>query len=195
MQNPQYQGTLPPKKTGLSTPLIILLVMLGSCVLCGLIAVIGSLFQKDKPASIAQTNANAVTATPLLDTKPTVKNPSASVAVSNITWSDYNNVYNLKSDWTDIQKDTLWEQFEGKTIAWQGTVYKVREGMLGGLSVSIKMDPETMTSDILLTLKDDQKAKAINLTKGQKISFVGKLKSYGGAVLPLMLDEGRLNNE
>jgi cytoskeletal protein RodZ len=64
MQNPQYQEPLPTKKAGLSTPLIILLVVLGSCGLCGLIGGIGSLFQKDKPASIAQTNANAATTPP-----------------------------------------------------------------------------------------------------------------------------------
>jgi hypothetical protein len=190
MQNPQYQQPLLPKKAGLSTPQNILIVILSSCLLCGLLGASGSIFQKEKAAEI-QSNATTP-ATPLPEAKSPINSQPAPVAVSNISWNDYNSVFNLKSNSSDIQKDALWQQFENKTVAWQGTVYEFREGTFGGLYVNVKMDPETMTSDILLALKDDQKAKAINLIEGQKISFVGKLRNYGGAVLPLIMDEGEI---
>lgn len=124
------------------------------------------------------------------DSKPADSVNQTKPAISPIQWSEYDNIYNTESNSTDMQKESAWEKFKGKTVAWQGTVSEVSEGTFGGLNLSIKMSPKTMTSDILLTLKDDQKSKAINLTKGSKISFTGNLKSYGGAFLPLSMDEG-----
>ena len=93
MQNPQYQEPLPTKKAGLSTPLIILLVVLGSCGLCGLIGGISSLFQKDQRAPIDQTNANAVTVPP--ESGPiaerTIKSPPTSKS-SGVTLENFNKI-------------------------------------------------------------------------------------------------------
>lgn len=112
--------------------------------------------------------------------------------ISNISWNDYNKIYNVRSNSTDMQKDALWKDFEGKSILWTGTVSEVSEGTLSGLTLQIKMNSETLTSDILLNLKDEQKSKAMSLTKGQKVTFTGKLKSYGGAILPLSIDEAEI---
>jgi hypothetical protein len=113
-------------------------------------------------------------------------------SVSTIKWSDYDNVYNIKSESTDMQKEALWKRFEGQTVTWQGTVSEFSEGMLGGYLISIEMNPDTPTGDIILTLKENQKEKVASLTKGEKISFVGKLKTHGGATLPLLMDEGEI---
>jgi hypothetical protein len=126
-------------------------------------------------------------------TKPaTVTTIPAGPVMSDLKWADYDKVYNVKSSSTDMQKEALWKDFEGKYVSWQGTVSEVSEGSLSGLVINIKMNPDTLTSDIRLSLKDDQKEKVMALTKGKKISFTGKLKTAGGAILPLSMDEGEI---
>lgn len=125
-------------------------------------------------------------------TAPKAETPAPAEVVSNIKWEDYNKIYNTKSTATDMQKDAQWKDFEGQTVFWKGTVSDVSEGVLGGLNLTVKMDANTLTSDVLLSLKDDQKSKAMNLTKGSKVSFTGKMKSYGGAFLPLTIDNGEI---
>lgn len=123
--------------------------------------------------------------------KPGAATPAAP-AVSDVKWADYDKVYNIKSNSTDMQKEALWKDFEGKYVSWQGTVSEVSDGTITGLTVNIKMNPDTLTSDIILSLKDNQKEKMIALTKGKKISFTGRLKRAGGAVLPLSMDDGEI---
>lgn len=198
MQNPQYQPQVEqPRKNGISTPVGILIAVAVLCGSCAIIGGIGAILKKDKPAEVAQTNpVNSPTNTSANDAKQTTnktsnQSPPAEV-ISNLKWSDYDNVYNTKSNSTDMQKESLWKNFEGRKVAWQGTVADVSKGMLGGLTLNIKMNSETLTSDVSLSLKKDQESKAINLTKGDKVSFTGKLKSYGGAMLPLSMDEGEV---
>lgn len=150
---------------------------------------------KNTSAPVAGKNTSpAVTSEPAVNTRSenNAPNPTTKESISTIKWSDYDNIYNTKSNSTDIQKDSQWKNFEGKNVAWTGTVADVSEGMLGGLTLNIKMNDETLTHDIALSLKDDQKEKAMNLTKGKKINFTGKLVSYGGTVLPLTMDEGEI---
>lgn len=197
-QQQQYQPSTgqPPRKNKLSTPLIVIGVVVGVCALCGIIGGIGAVLDKNKQGSVAQSNSSSniatITSSPGNPTKPTAPPPPPPEVVSNLKWSDYDNVYNTRSNSTDMQKDALWKTFEGKRVNWQGTVYEVSEGTFGGLNLSIKMNDETLTSDILLSLKPEEKQKAMNLTKGKKISFTGKLKMAGGAVLPLSMDEGEI---
>lgn len=185
----------PVKKNKLLLPLAIVGGVIGLCAICGIIGGIGNLVDKNNGnqasvVSTSQTNT-ATTSNPT-----TTTNTAAPLAPKNtidpMKWSEYDNVYNVRSNSTDMQKDALWKQFEGKTVAWQGTVAEVREGTFGGLVLNIKMNSETLTNDIALTLKESEKSKAMNLTKGKKISFVGKMKTYGGAVLPLQMDEGEI---
>ncbi len=109
-----------------------------------------------------------------------------------ITWKDYSRVYSKRSNSTDMQKEAMWWAFEGKTVTWEGKVVDVSDGDFGGLAVNIKMEPDTLTSDIRLQLKEDQKGKAIVLTKDKKIKFSGRMRTYGGAILPLSMDDGEL---
>jgi hypothetical protein len=193
------QNNMPPpapvKKNKLLLPLAIFGGVVGLCALCGIVGGIGNLVDKNKGnqasvVSTSQTNS-ATTSNPTSTT-----NTAAPVAPKNtidpMKWSEYDNVYNTRSNSTDMQKDALWKSFEGKTVAWQGTVAEVKEGTFGGLVLNIKMNSETLTNDIALTLKESEKSKAMSLTKGKKISFVGELKTYGGAFLPLQMDEGEI---
>jgi hypothetical protein len=189
----QPPPVMPAKKSSLTLPLAIVGGVVGLCALCGIIGGIGNLVDKTKGnqatvVSTTQTN-NATAPTSSTNTAAPVAPKNA---IDPMKWSEYDNVYNLRSNSTDMQKDALWKSFEGKTVAWQGTVAEVREGTFGGLVLNIKMNSETLTNDISLTLKDSEKSKAMNLTKGKKISFVGKLKTYGGAILSLQMDEGEI---
>ena len=119
-------------------------------------------------------------------------NSTTAPAVSSITWADYDKTYGAKSKTTDMQKEQSWKDFEGKRVAWSGEVAEVSNGTFGGLQVSIKMDKDTIISDINLELRKDYEGAASKLTKGSKINFVGTLKSYGGAILPATLSDGEL---
>ncbi len=190
---PQNQPppVVPVKKTKSLLPVAIVAGVIGLCALGN----IGKFTDANKAnqSTVATTNPTNTTTT----SNPTAStNTAAPVApkeiISPMKWSEYDNVYNTRSNSTDMQKDALWKNFEGKTVAWEGTVAEVKEGTFGGLVLNIKMNSETLTNDIALTLKESEKSEAMSLTKGKKISFVGKLKSYGGAFLPLTMDEGEI---
>lgn len=189
----QSPPVIPVKKNKLILPLAIIGGVVGLCALCGIIGGIGNLVDKSKgnQASVVNTTKTSNATAPTTSIQP-----AASVAPKNtidpMKWSEYNIIYNIRSTTTDMQKDNFWQLYEGKTVAWQGTVAEVTEGTFGGLVLNIKMNPETLTNDIALTLKDSEKSKAMSLSKGSKISFVGKLKSYGGAILSLQMDEGEI---
>jgi hypothetical protein len=119
-------------------------------------------------------------------------NSATAPAVSSITWADYDKIYGVKSKTTDMQKEQSWKDFQGKRVAWSGEVAEVSNGTFGGLQVSIKMDKDTIISDINLELKKDYEDAASKLTKGSRLNFVGTLKSYGGAILPATLSDGEI---
>jgi hypothetical protein len=119
-------------------------------------------------------------------------NSTTGPAVSSITWADYDKIYGVKSKTTDMQKEQSWKDFQGKRVAWSGEVAEVSNGTFGGLQVSIKMDKDTLISDINLELKKDYEGAASKLTKGSRLNFVGTMKSYGGAILPATLSDGEL---
>lgn len=190
---------IPPKTTSTSKGLlivvgVILICVIGSCVLVG---ILGSLGNKNQTNATVenQTNTNS---TPIINQPvKTVANksnivPSPSEKVSEIKWDEYDRVYSIHSNSTDLQKESLWSNFKGKYVVWSGEVVEVSDGAISGLSLSIKMNKETLTHDLIVYLKDDQKNTAMSLTKGKKIKFAGKLKSYTGAFLPGTIEEGEI---
>jgi hypothetical protein len=110
--------------------------------------------------------------------------------ISNILWDDLDKIYNLKSKNTDLQKDELWKHFEGKRVKWKGEVTEVSNS-LGRLVLQVKMNESTFTSDIIVTLKDSQSAKAIKLKQGDSVTFVATLDNWG-TILPISMNEGEI---
>ncbi len=111
--------------------------------------------------------------------------------ISSITWQQVDLIYNLKSSSTDMQKENAWKGFKGKRVRWSGTVSEVSEGMLGGLSLQVKMNPDTLTSDLLITLKKTEKQNAARLSKGMSVNFSGVLNNWG-TIMPITLDDGQI---
>ena len=115
---------------------------------------------------------------------------SSDAALSSIAWSEVDAVFNLKSKNTDLQKDDAWKSYKGKRVRWSGTVSSVSESF-GSLSLQVKMNPDTFTSDLLITLRDLQKSRALSLKKGDSVSFTGVLDRWG-SLLPITLKDGEI---
>lgn len=113
-------------------------------------------------------------------------------SVSTVSWAEVDNIYNVKSKSTDLQKDAAWKKYQGKKIKWNGTVTSVSDGF-GSLSLQVKMNADTFTSDLLIKLKESQKSKALTLKKDDSVTFTGTLDKWG-SLLPITLNEGEIVN-
>lgn len=109
---------------------------------------------------------------------------------ANISWEEIDDIYDLKSNHTDVQKREAWKRYEGKRVQWAGVVTEISDGWTG-LTLQIKMDRDTFTSDLLIKLRKDQKEKALALSKGEMIQFSGTLDDWG-SLLPITLKDGTI---
>jgi hypothetical protein len=175
-------GTLgkPPQQADVGGCLVILAVI-------ALVAVFGGLYVWYSSPSSAP---SAPVAQPAA-ASPSVSAPSPDVPLSSISWSEIDAIYNLKNKYTDLQKDESWKQYKGKKIRWSGTVSSVADSF-GSLSLQVKMNPDTFTSDVLVTLKESQKSKALTLKEGDFVTFTGILDRWG-SILPITLNEGEID--
>ena len=112
--------------------------------------------------------------------------------ISGIAWSAVDAIYNLNSKETDLSKDAKWPKFSGKKVRWTGAVVEVSES-LGSLTLQVKMNPDTLTSDLIVTLDDSQRSKALLLKQGDSVTFVGILDSWG-SILPITLTDGLIES-
>ena len=111
--------------------------------------------------------------------------------ISDIAWAEIDEIYNLNSDTTDLRKNKEWQRFEGKRIRWSGRVSEIGEDFFGNLTLQIKMNPDTLVSDLLIRLKSDQRSKAENFSTGDPISFSGVLDEWG-TIMPLTINQGEI---
>jgi hypothetical protein len=117
--------------------------------------------------------------------------PPQDVPLSSVTWSEIDAIYNLKSQYTDLQKDEYWKQYKGKKVRWSGTVSSVSDSF-GSLSLQAKMNPDTFTSDVLVNLKDSQRSKALTLKQGDSVTFTAILDRWG-SMLDVTLSDGEID--
>ena len=140
-------------------------------------------------ASTPAASSNAAeTATAALESTPAATPPSA------ISWREVDAIYNLRSHYTDLQKDEEWKRYKGQRVKWVGRVEEIKEGWLGGLSLMVKMNNSTVTFDLMIDLKDEQKATAMRVHKGQIIRFTGTLDTWG-SLLPITISDGEIINQ
>lgn len=118
------------------------------------------------------------------------KQERAAAPISDIAWSEINEIYNLRSDFTELQKKENWKKYEGKKVQWTGEVSEMGE-TFGMLTLQIKMNADTFTSDLLLRLKEDQRSKAVNVSQGDTVTFTGILEEWG-SLMPITLDDGEI---
>ncbi len=80
---------------------------------------------------------------------------------------------------TSLQKESFFDDnFKGKYVTWSGTVTSVGESM-GSYTVSVKHSSKSLISDAIITMRDDQKDKLLQLKEGSKITYTAKLTRYG----------------
>lgn len=108
-----------------------------------------------------------------------------------MTWPEIYNIYGLKSDVTDLRKEEEWKKYKGQIVQWTGQVENINNGMFGGLDLDIKMNSDTFTFDLEISLKENQKPKAMKLRKGEMITFKAVLNSWG-TLLPIGLTDGEI---
>lgn len=110
--------------------------------------------------------------------------------ISDVTWEEIDRIYNLKSDFTELQKKEHWKNYKGKKVKWAGKVGSVGE-TLGTLSLQVKLNPGTFTSDVLVRLKESERQDAMKLSEGDPVTFVGILDDWG-SIMPVTLDNGEI---
>jgi hypothetical protein len=110
--------------------------------------------------------------------------------ISDIDWSTIDSIYNLTYHKTDLQKDERWKEFKGHRVRWTGKVSSVGESF-GSLTLQVKMNPDTWTSDLLIKLKDSERSRATRLNKGDSVTFTGTLDNWG-SLLPITLKDGEI---
>jgi len=112
--------------------------------------------------------------------------------VSDIKWKEINDIYNINKKHTDLQKNEHWKKYKGKVIQWTGTVSEVSEGIMGSsLNLQIKMNRDTFASDLLVSLHERERDKAMKLKQGDKVTFQGELLSWG-SLLPITITNGKI---
>lgn len=112
--------------------------------------------------------------------------------VSDIQWEEIDRIYNLQSNFTELQKKEHWKNYKGKKVRWSGKVTSVGE-TFGTLQLQVKLNPNTLTSDVLVSLKDSARSEAIKLQEGDSVTFEGVLDDWG-SLMPVTLDHGIIIN-
>jgi hypothetical protein len=115
---------------------------------------------------------------------------NSSVSVSDISWDTVNDIYNLKSSYTDLQKDEEWKRFKGKRVTWTGRISSISQSF-GSLTMQVKMNPDTLTSDVIVTLRNSERSKAERLHQGDTVTFVATLNRWG-TLLPISMNDGEI---
>ena len=110
--------------------------------------------------------------------------------ISDVTWEEIDKIYNLKSDFTELQKKEHWKNYKGEKVKWSGKVSSVGE-TFGTLTLQVKLNPSTLTSDVLVTLKESERQDAMRLSEGDPVTFIGILNDWG-SLMPVTLDHGEI---
>ncbi|MGK0187240.1 MAG: hypothetical protein ACI9R3_003026 [Verrucomicrobiales bacterium] len=134
--------------------------------------------------------------------------------ISRIPWNEIDAIYRVaprpetsrqspdsKSQWPDLEKtvgadlkkESLWANYKGRIVEWEGEVVEVKHGS-AMTTLGIKMrDSNTTRKDILLALKKTktESAKAKKLKSGDRLKFRGRLRSWG-VVVQFAMDQGEI---
>lgn len=98
--------------------------------------------------------------------------------VSDLTWQELNNIYNLKSDFTDLQKEELWKKYKGKKVKWSGEVASVRDWEEWAF-LNVIMNPDSLVRDLSVRFEESEKPATSSLQEGDSVVFTGVLDRWG----------------
>ena len=115
---------------------------------------------------------------------------AVNVPISDINFTELDEVYQAGSKYTDIQKEETWKKYDGKKVKWTGAIADISE-TFGTLQLKVKMKEDTFTFDLAINMKDDQKEKALKLNVGDSVVFTGILDEWG-TIMPITLSDGEI---
>lgn len=113
--------------------------------------------------------------------------------ISDLTWERADSRYSIKGRYTKLQKETFWQWDKGKLVKWSGNILSVGETW-GNLTIQVKMNPDSFSTDVFIRMKESEKSKAMSLMKGDRITFVGVLHDWGSLVT-IKLSDGEIWDE
>jgi len=155
---------------------LILLVLLASVVAAG--------------CSSSDAPKETTTVTPSNNSEPAKETQSPAEPAKEIvstSFSDFTPY--LDSTATSLQKESFFDDhFKGKYVTWSGTVASVSK-TLGSYTVSVKHSSKSLVSDAIVTMRDDQKDKLLQLKEGDPIKYTAKLTRYGD-ILGISAEDG-----
>lgn len=109
-------------------------------------------------------------------------------------FKDFNAQFGIDSKLTDVQKDELFKsKYKGKPVKWRGEVTEITKNW-GSVNIQVKHLRTTFTSDVIIAVKKSEENKAMQLSKGDTITYTGVLESWG-TIMPHSVDEGEIINE
>lgn len=115
--------------------------------------------------------------------------PEVQEEISSTSFDDFSILCDINA--TNLQKqDAFTSKFKDKYVQWSGTVSSVSQSG-GSYSLQIKHCPTSFVSDIVITMKDDQKDKLLPVKEGDKITYKAKLTRLGD-ILGLSAQEGEV---
>lgn len=95
------------------------------------------------------------------------------------------------TDATNLQKqDQFDKQFKDKYVQWTGTIQSISE-TFGSYTLQVKHCPDSFLSDIVVTLKDDQKDALLKYKEDDTITYKAKLTRLGD-ILGLSASDGEI---
>lgn len=136
------------------------------------LAIIGSLFGSDEtPAPTPSDSAAPV-------------EQKQEISVVSTTFDDF--AIKCDLDATNLQKQDLFKKsFKDKYVEWTGEVTSISEGN----RVQVKHCPSTFTSDILISMRNDQRDKLLEIREGDSITYRARLTRLGD-ILGLSASDG-----
>jgi hypothetical protein len=101
--------------------------------------------------------------------------PPPEIPIRDIEWSAVALLTDFGSQ-TDLQKDECWEQMKGQRVNWAGRVHSVSN--FQGLHILVKVDRRNVNFDAIVRLLESERPRALLLSKGDSVTFTGKLTEY-----------------
>ncbi len=167
---PPYAPPVPTKK-GINPVVIVVLVFFA---LCSVPIVIAVLTMVGNRVSNTFENAPSTTTVQQAPGSTTITAPQV---VNGPSFSEVDSKMDDRlTQWTDAQKEAYWATVEGTRISWSGEVIEVR--LDNGGSVSLKCNPKSFASDVMVNLDGSQLDKLPSLSKGQRIIIEGTLNDH-----------------
>jgi hypothetical protein len=148
----------------------------------GLVFTIASLLSKDKATPPPVSTASPQPASPNVSPTPVAEQTPKSLPARPVVSEsclELSRRFGASSKLSDLQKDELWKDYQGKGFTWPLRITEVSAGLLGGYTVQAKCAPESpsLIQDVHLSFDRDAKDYVMKLQKDETYTMSGTLKA------------------